>query len=134
MNQFFKLTTIIGLLFLVACAPNEVPSKNLVERQGVFYEINSRTPFTGVSVEYYLDTIIKNEFEERVLLQRATFEKGIKSGLYESFHPNGQLKSKGNYKDGKEDGLREWYDENGRLQSKECYKNGAEVDMSYCEK
>ena len=124
MNQLFKLTTIIGLLLLAACAPNEVPSKDLIERQGLTYEVNSQTPFTGVSVEYYLDTIIKNEFEERVLLQRTTFEKGIKNGLYESFHLNGQLKVKENFKDGYRDGLVEGYDKNGQLIRRNNYKNG----------
>ena len=129
-----KIYIFFGLVLLVSCAPNEVPSKNVVERDGIKYEVNSQTPFTGVSVEYYLDTIIKNEFEDRVLLQRTTFKKGIKNGLYESFHPNGQLESKGNYKNGNLDGLYEYYYGDGQLESKVCYKNGGSVDMSYCEK
>ena len=129
-----KILIILSLVLLASCAPNEVPSKDLIERQGLTYEVNSQTPFSGVSVEYYLDTILKNEFEDRVLLQRTIFKKGIKNGLYESFHPNGQLESKGNYKNGNLDGLYEYYYGDGQLESKVCYKNGESVDMSYCEK
>ena len=119
-----KILIILSFVILASCAPNEVPSKDLIERQGLTYEVNSQTPFSGVSVEYYLDTILKNEFEDRVLLQRTIFKKGIKNGLYESFHLNGQLKVKENFKDGKEDGLSETYDENGQLSQKGNYKDG----------
>ena len=116
---------ILLTLLLTSCAPNEVPSKDLIERQGLTYEVNSQTPFSGISVEYYFDTIIKNEFEDRVLLQRTTFTKGIKNGLYESFHPNGAWHEKNvNYKDGKLDGLVEHYYENGQLRAKANLKDG----------
>ena len=92
-----KLTILIAMLMAIGGCSKEVPVNQLVERGGVYYEVNSQTPFTGISVEYYLDTIIKNEFEERVLSKRTTFKNGIKNGLYESFHLNGQLKTKGNF-------------------------------------
>ena len=41
----------------------EVPYDKLVERQGIFYEVNSTIRFTGTSVEYYVDTIIKDDFK-----------------------------------------------------------------------
>lgn len=119
-----KILIILSFVVLASCAPNEIPSRDLVERNGIKYEINSQTPFTGVSTEYYLDTIIKNEFEDRVLLQRTTFKKGIKNGFYESFHLNGQLKVKENFKDGYRDGLLEEYGENGQLIRRNNYKNG----------
>ena len=37
------------LLILSSCT-KEVPSERLVERNGIVYEVNSTTPFTGTSV------------------------------------------------------------------------------------
>jgi|TARA_B110000116_G_C16526246_1_gene442243 antitoxin component YwqK of YwqJK toxin-antitoxin module len=118
-----KLLPIIFILIFSSCS-KEVSSDKLVERQGVIYEVNSQTPFTGISVEYYLDTIIKNEFEERVLFKRTTFKNGIKNGLYESFHLNTQLKTKGNFINEKEEGLQDKYFVNGQLQEKRNIENG----------
>jgi len=124
-----KLLTILCLVLLVSCSPSpEVPSNQLVERQGVTYQVNSEKPFTGTSVEYYLDTIIKDQFEERVLWKRTTYKDGVLDGLYESFHPNGQLELKENYKDGKLDGLWEIFDEDGNLTSTEMWKDGKLVE------
>ena len=52
-----KLLTILCLVLLVSCS-NEVPDDQLVERQGVTYQVNSEKPFTGISVEYYIVTMI----------------------------------------------------------------------------
>ncbi|SVE32657.1 uncharacterized protein METZ01_LOCUS485511, partial [marine metagenome] len=49
-----QLLTILCLVLLVSCSPPpEVPSDKLVERQGITYEINSTTPFTGIEVSYH---------------------------------------------------------------------------------
>ena len=90
-----KLLTILCLVLLVSCS-NEVPSDKLVERGDITYGVNSEKPFTGTSVEYYIDTIIKDEFEERVLWKRTTYKDGMLDGLYESFHPNGQTEVREN--------------------------------------
>ena len=47
-------------VFLVSCS-NEVPFDKLVERQGITYEINSTTPFTGSSVSYYENGQLEHE-------------------------------------------------------------------------
>ncbi len=52
-----QLLTILCLVLLVSCS-NEVPDDQLVERQGVTYQVNSEKPFTGISVEYYIVTMI----------------------------------------------------------------------------
>jgi antitoxin component YwqK of YwqJK toxin-antitoxin module len=48
---------------------------------------------------------------------------GKKTGIWESYHNNGQLWSKGSYKNGKKEGYWEYYD-NGQLISKGLYKDG----------
>ena len=62
-----KLLTILCLVLLVSCS-NEVPDDQLVERQGITYEINSQTPFTGSSVTYH---------ENGQLKKRVDYKKGV---------------------------------------------------------
>jgi len=48
-----KILNILSFVLLVSCGPKELASDQLVERQGVHYEVNSTTPFTGVVVDYH---------------------------------------------------------------------------------
>ena len=125
MNQFFNLTTIICLLLLTACTLTDVPVTELVDRQGLKYRVNSETPFTGSSVDYYDNGQV--EF-------KINYKDGKQDGLLESYYKNGQLESKVSYKDGRQDGLSESYDEHGQLEEKLCFKSNKTIDMSYCER
>ena len=142
-----KLLTILCLVLLVSCS-NEVPPDQLVERNGITYEINSTTPFTGSSVGYHDNGKLKEKgnyidgkeeglqesfWENGQLWDRENYKDREPDGLWESFHENGQLSLKQNYKDGKEDGLEEYFKEDGSFWFNNCYKNGEKVDMSYCE-
>ena len=111
-----KLLTIFCLVLLVSCSPPpEVPSNQLVERQGIKYEINSTTPFTGSSVSYH---------ENGQLKSRENYKDGEIDGLYEGFYDNGQLETRTNYKIGTEEGLQEEFFDNGQLQEKRNIENG----------
>jgi hypothetical protein len=144
-----KLPILLCIFLLSACAPSEVPSDKLVERNGITYEINSQRPFTGVSTEYQ---------ENGQLAEKVNWVDGEVNGLAESYHENGQLAYKGNFKDGKFNGLSKWYHENGQLMktfthkdgrlhglwesydengqeqdfSPMCYQNGEKADISKC--
>ena len=59
-------------------------------------------------------SIIKNRYNR----------KGLKTGLWEWYHDNGQLHWKCSYKNGLEEGVYEEYYEYGQLYSKYFYKNG----------
>ena len=137
------------MVLLASCSVKEVPSSDLVERQGVTYEINSQTPFTGIAVNYHengqllfkvnykdgkRDGLAEGYHENGQLNEKSNFKDGKLDGLQESYYENGQLKRKGNFKDYKLDGLAEVYHENGEVWGKLCYKNDEETDMSYCEK
>lgn len=74
-----------------------VRSNDLVERDGLKYEVNSKTPFTG-----------KSPF----------------TGKAVTFHENGQKKSEVNYKDGKVDGLSTAWYESGQKQAELTVKDG----------
>ena len=54
----------------------------------------------------------------------------IKNGIhdtYEWFHDNGQLESRVNYKNGQREGLHEWFHINGCCKRFSSYKNGIKV-------
>ena len=121
-----KILIILSFIVLASCSVKEIPSSDLVERNGIKYEVFSQVPFTGSSVSYY---------KKGQLHFKENFKEGrMVDGLYESYHENGQLMMRGNLKSGKRDGLREYYGENGQLKFKNCYKNGRDADMSDCEK
>ena len=90
-------------------------SPYLVERQDLWYKVNSTIPFTGTQKRYHLNDQLQS---------RRILKKGKQHGLYESYFKNGQLEEKGNYKNGKKNGLWECYYENGQLEEKGNYKNG----------
>jgi len=99
---------LVLILFVYSCSKKEVQINTLVERNGLFYEINSNKPFSGLVYELYENGQKKNTVE-------------FKDGLYESewkgFSENGQLLSLSNYKKGKLNGLSISYFDNGNVKS-----------------
>jgi len=86
-----KKLSLTLLTFLLFLSPNLVLSEtfyDLVVRDGLYYKKFSDVPFSGVTTG--------NE--------QGTIKNGIREGVWITYHPNGQLKSKGNYKNGKTDG------------------------------
>ena len=115
---------IVFLLFVVSCS-KEVQSNNLVERNGIKYEINSQTPFSGNTLDFYPN----GQYKEVIY-----YKKGKPHGQKDRFYENGQLASTGNYIDGNEDGVWDRYDilglkenyKDGKLKSKGNFKDGKE--------
>ena len=118
-----KILTLLSLVVFASCSPSEVLSKDLVkylvERNGIKYLVNSRTPFTGEGTRYY---------NNGQLMVKGNFKDGKREGVFVNYDEGGQLKGTGNYKDGKLDGLYESYDR-GQLESKENYKDGKLVSL-----
>ncbi len=110
-----KIITLLYIFLLSSCSPTEVTSDKLIKRVGITYEINSTTPFTGVSLEYW---------EDGQLLGKSTFKNGVLDGHFESFYSNGQLQTKTTYKNGEFDGRYEYFHSNGQLRLEITYKNG----------
>ena len=109
-----KLLPILFVLIITSCS-KEVPSDQLVERDGLYYEVNSQKPFSGSSVNY---------FDNGTLENKLNFKDGKLDGLIESYFENGQLNLKGNYINGLEDKLFLSYFDNGQLESKRNWKDG----------
>jgi len=109
----------LSLLVLTSCSHPQVPFDELVKRNGVTYRVDSDEPFTGISVKFHENGLLKN---------RAHYKAGLKNGLSEWYWENGQLGQRANLKDGKKDGLLEAFNQNGQLQRSVIYKNGVKID------
>ena len=69
----------------------EILIDQLVERDGISYEVNSTTPFAGVTLDYD---------ENGQLQQRSNYKDGKRDGLFELFDENGNLTKTKEYKNG----------------------------------
>jgi antitoxin component YwqK of YwqJK toxin-antitoxin module len=113
--SMYKILIILSFSLLASCSDKDVPSSDLVERQGIIYEINSSIPFTGSAVSYHKNALLK---------QKGKFKDGVENGFQEEYYDNGQLMKKENFKDGTKHGIQEKYYFNGQLKSKTNYKDG----------
>ena len=92
-----------------------VDASKLVTRDGLRYEGDSETPFTGV-------VVAKHENGQKA--SETTFKDGKPEGLATMWHKNGQKRSETTFKDGKPEGpTTMWYD-NGQKWEEANYKDG----------
>ena len=94
---------------------NKENNVNLVERNGVWFEVNSQEPFTGVAESFYGNGQLQNKIDMKA---------GLQDGLFELYYPNGLLHQKVNMKAGLQDGLFEDYYEDGEVKEKSNFKAG----------
>ena len=127
-----NLLPFIFVLILTSCS-NEVPHDRVVERNGLIFEVNSETPFTGKTIEYYSVTNLTNDVEDRIK-STVFYNKGLKDGLFETFHLNGQLMTKGTYSNGKKEGFHEKFLENGQLSERSKFIEGTKVSHQQFDK
>ena len=92
-----------------------VDSSKLIERDGLMYEGDSETPFTGVMVH-------KHENGQKAL--EGTFKDGKPEGPTTMWYDNGQKWEEANYKDGKPEGPYTSWHKNGQKQSEATFKDG----------
>ena len=87
----------------------------------------------GIHREYSIEGKIVNSkiFKEGILTGEGILdEQGHEQGLWKEYHPNGQLKSQGEYKDGKRIGEWIFYYPNGQIEQKGKYdKKGRAQDV-----
>ena len=95
-----------------------VDFKTLIEKDGLYYDVNSEKPYSGKV--FYLHENGKKGGE-------GNFIGGKRNGLFLDWYENGQKESEVTYKDGKEDGLWTIWYENGQKSGESTLKDGKVV-------
>ena len=106
---------LIAMFFFYSCE-KEVSSDGLVERNGLTYEVNSETPFSGKSVEYFDGGDVIHE--------SISYQDGLRHGSSIEWYENGQIKMEMKFKDGLESGETNLWYENGQLWAETSWENG----------
>lgn len=99
----------------------EVNYNDLQDRNGVKYEINQSTPFTGLAKFYFPNGEVKALFN---------YVNGINEGPQKVYYETGQVKISSNYTNGLQEGLAHFYYENGQLRLEAYYKNNLQDGLS----
>jgi len=103
-----------AILILCSCATKKVNFDQLQDRNGLYYLVNDKEPFTGEVISYVAGKV---EFEGEV-------RNGLKEGLWIYYYPSGQKAMEGIYKDGLKEGTWSYWTENGEASPQEVYKLG----------
>ena len=107
------------VVFIVISCSKEIPSEKLVERNGLSYEINTETPYTGVTLSYHTNGQLSS---------RVRYKNGLKDGSSEIYNQNGQIIDLRNYKENIEEGPYELFHENGQISVRGVMENGKPID------
>ena len=83
-----------------------VDFSKLIERDGLMYEGDSETPFTGVVVAKYVNGQKSSE---------GTYKDGKREGLQTVWYPHGQKWVEATFKDGKEVSKTRWDEEGNEI-------------------
>ena len=83
-----------------------------------------------LSVHSYSQEVVKGPFLIRDGIRYHQDTNKPITGIVESFHDNGQLRTRVNYKEGEQDGLWEWFNEDGNLSMTKTFRNGELVETN----
>jgi major membrane immunogen (membrane-anchored lipoprotein) len=112
--KLIHVVFIVCLTQLLTSCTDTNKALSLENRNGLKYEINSLTPFTGKYITYYNNGQKQTE---------SNFTEGKENGLVTSWYENGQKTLEENYKFGKKTGLRTEWHEKGRKQSEQNFNH-----------
>jgi hypothetical protein len=93
----------------------EVDTDQLAERNGLLFEVNSQTPFSGKAVHYHPNK--QKAFE-------GSYSSGKANGRSTQWYDNGQLAFSGNFKDGLLDGPITVWHPNGQKRQASNFERG----------
>ena len=121
-KNIFKLLFIVLIIFSVSCSEEKIISADKIQvRDGIVYEVNSESPFSGKVIKKY-----GNGHNKKV----TNYQNGVKNGLETMWYKNGQIKEETKYKESKRNGLAvKWY-ENGQRMEEVNYANGNKDSVS----
>ncbi|MCL9781758.1 toxin-antitoxin system YwqK family antitoxin [Vibrio sp. S4M6] len=109
------LSAVSGASYAATTTTNGNTVDYLQVRQGVAYQVNQTTPFTGKYAEKY---------DNGQYATKTQFKNGLEYGLETNWYVNGQTASKIHYVKGKIDGKVEAWYPNGAKKAVLEYKNG----------
>ena len=136
MNRYTLILTL--LLSLISLASLGVDFEDLVEKDGLYYERSSETPFTGRVIGKKQGPMLKGKkegkwefyYNDNVLKAKGTYKQGKQDGNFTIYHDNSQILYQGNYLNGKKEGQFDFYYKDGKInkQKSGTYKNGKRID------
>ena len=114
---------VLTVLAVAGCATTKEPvvltGEGLVERDGLWYEVGAKEPFTGMMSEYWPGGEKKVEAE---------LVGGQMHGWLKEWYEDGQKVSQADYQEGKLHGKAiGWYD-NGQKQAEVEFQEGEEIN------
>lgn len=75
----------------------------------------------GIAGDLLDDTFVKM-YHSNQLAEKGKFKKGLKTGIWKSWHPNGRIQTTQHWRNGMKIGLFYHYDENGTIAEKGYYR------------
>tara|TARA_B110000014_G_C20078034_1_gene562955 strand:+ start:99 stop:581 length:483 start_codon:yes stop_codon:yes gene_type:complete len=145
-----KILFITSLLLIVGCSKEPINYKtSLVERDDVYYTIDTNKPYSGQVFSLYMygdkkdEGTLKDgrmisrtewkwyEYKEKTSKKReeVPYKDGEVDGVVTSWYESGQKEIQGTFKNGNEDGLLTGWYENGQKRFEETYKDGELVEV-----
>jgi len=112
MKRFLPLFLL--LLLLVGCTKEPINVEaTLIERDGIYYTLDTNKPYTGPVFTLYGNGVKKSE---------VFLKDGKPNGFYSFWYEGGQIKQQGTYTDGKKDGKWTVWDAKGKVLGEYNYK------------
>lgn len=136
------------ITLFISCTEKTITEDKLQERNGVYYEVNEKNPFSGIAIEKHSDGQIEEEkkYKNGKLVSALGWDKygqkefegnyrdGKPYGLHTWWYENGQKKSEGNYQNGKLDGIVIGWYENGKKKREANFKDGENISYTVWDK
>lgn len=134
-----KVLIIILLIAPVLGFGQEIDAEKIEQREGIFFEIGKKKPFTGKGLTYHENgkKATSTEYKGGQINGKLegwypTGEKQVsgdivnmqKTGMWNAWFQNGVKIRQGAFKNGKEEGEYIWWFENGKISKKGIYHNG----------
>ena len=111
-----ELYPLLPIILLIVCCSKPIDEGSLVQRKGIYYEVNSQTPYSGKSFTLYNSG---EKYNER------SFKNGKQIGLETLWYKNGQKREEGTWNENvKQDRLYTTWFRNGQKRSEIIYQDG----------
>ena len=92
-----------------------ITNDELEDRNGIAYEVDQATPFTGLGQDFHSNGQKQSE---------VNYKDGVRHGVRTDWYKNGNKWLEMKFKDGKQHGVKTWWRENGKKKSDLNYKDG----------